>query len=89
MRIVIELHGGVVNELYADAKSGAITDVVFLESPQYCTEGGETRVKSGDLKGQVIIGHFGGLDVDRKLVSQVMEAAERRLRKSRRPAKGC
>jgi hypothetical protein len=89
MRIVIELFGGVVNEVYADSKSGKITDVVFLEDPKYCTEGGETRVKSGDAKDKVVIWHLGSVDVDRKLVSQVMEAAERRLRKSRRPAKGC
>jgi hypothetical protein len=85
IRIVVEMHGGTIQGVHADAKCADDIDVVFLEDSKYVEtddERQEFEVEAGEFEGEIIYTHHGVLKTAKKSIDPVFKAAEARLKAS-------
>ena len=79
LRLIVEMHGGTIQTIYADNPDVEITDIVFTEYAKYGTEEPEFPVDDTVLGDAIIYTHHAGVTVaGDELFEPVMVAAEAR-----------
>ncbi len=79
VRMIVSMHGGLVECVLVDSDQVNVSDVVFTERPQEATLDDETFVVGGELDGEMIYTHHGVSLGDSATFDAVFKAAEARI----------